>query len=593
MEESKESTGKIIDYYSLLFTYPSHWQMVLTMLFTSLLGSFAFFYFNKPNNLITSLVYGTFLFFLVVASDYLINPLFSKNKLMSPRRITILSYSGLILYFIISIIALLASSIMQSTRTYGGIYLSISLIAAIRTLVFLVLSDEKIMFKWLALSMQPALIFMLNTFFLKIDNSLISRYLLATLLMIIGIWVSLWTLEKKGQKIWAGGLLLLFKGFLYAWAEDEYKVLEQELSKVGENVEVICDVIDLEGEENTATLLVPYIHPGPFRKMGSSALPERLVNEYKRKKKGEAIVAHGISTHELDIINHSDLVKIIETITNIKTVVSHSRCTRIIRRSVNNSVATCQLFGEVALITLSLSNKSYDDLPIELLHEIQSEVERKGIIPVIIDSHNSILIKNELTQEDLENLLKTSLMALEDSLDETQHQFKMGVSRINPEEWDNTVGMGGSGIASISITLENSSRYTYIVFDGNNMKKGLKKEIRKVGEQFVDDLVVMTSDTHVVNALGATSSGYYPIGEKMEEEKILSYVKENIQASLMKQEKTQFKYGRSTIPDVLILGKNGLERLANTTENGFSLFTRIFSIITCLVFIVNIILIFM
>ncbi len=592
--EGKESTGKIIEHYPLLFTYPSYHQMVLTILLTSILGSIAFFYLDQGlSSLKEGLFYGILLFLLLVTTDYLINPLFRNNEILNPRRITILSYSGLLLYFIPSLVLELVPNTTQSITAYSGFFLSISVISAIRTLVFHVFTDEKPQTKWLAILIQPASLFLLNKFFLNIKASLTPRYALGIALMVVGVELSLWLFEKEGRKIWRGGLISLFKGFLYAWAEDKYEKLEQEVSIIGELVNLECDVLNLKGQENSTAFLIPYIHPGPFRKMGSSPLPEKLVAEYMEKKRSEAIVAHGISTHELDIINHNDMKKVLEKVTNTALSCTENKCSQIIRKKINNSIATCQLFGKLALITLSLHQKSYDDLPSELLQTIRGKAEMKGFTIIVIDSHNSIQLENELTPEDVESLEEAAMEALYEAAEKPQHSFKTGFSRIIPKEWDNNVGMGGSGIAALTLILQNGLKFTYIVFDGNNMKKGLKEKIHRVGAKIVDDLVVMTSDTHVVNALGATSRGYYPVGEKMNEDRILFYVKEIIVSSIEKQEISKLYYGRSEIPDVTVLGKGGLDKLAYTAEKGFALFVETFSLITGITLLSTIAIIFL
>jgi predicted neutral ceramidase superfamily lipid hydrolase len=189
--------------------------------------------------------------------------------------------------------------------------------------------------------------------------------------------------------------------------------------------------------------------------------------------------------------------------------------------------------------------------------------------------------------------VEAAMEALYEAAEKPQYNFKTGFSRVIPEEWDNSIGMGSSGIASLTLILQNGLKFTYLVFDGNNMKKGLKEKVHRVGAKIVDDLIVMTSDTHVVNALGATSRGYYPIGEKMNEDRILFYVKEIIESSIEKQEKSKLYYSRTEIPDVTVLGKGGLEKLANTAEKGFALFVKTFSLITSIALLSNIAIIFL
>jgi predicted neutral ceramidase superfamily lipid hydrolase len=90
----------------------------------------------------------------------------------------------------------------------------------------------------------------------------------------------------------------------------------------------------------------------------------------------------------------------------------------------------------------------------------------------------------------------------------------------------------------------------------------------------VDDVEILTTDTHVVNALGASERGYHPIGERMDGEKLLGYVVEAARASISNTRRGYASYHRTYLSGLRVLGEGGLELLSSILDSGFSLFKR-------------------
>jgi len=82
----------------------------------------------------------------------------------------------------------------------------------------------------------------------------------------------------------------------------------------------------------------------------------------------------------------------------------------------------------------------------------------------------------------------------------------------------------------------------------------------------------MTSDTHLVNAIGATDRGYHPAGEAMEHGRTLRYVEEALSAA--KPRPAEASFTRIAVDDVPIIGVKGIEMLRGVVKTSFRVFIR-------------------
>jgi predicted neutral ceramidase superfamily lipid hydrolase len=87
--------------------------------------------------------------------------------------------------------------------------------------------------------------------------------------------------------------------------------------------------------------------------------------------------------------------------------------------------------------------------------------------------------------------------------------------------------------------------------------------LRSIG---IDEGEIFTTDTHAVTALILTKGGYHPVGEAMENEKLINYIKEATVDALAKLEKTGFSCRSITVPNVKVIGAKKLEALSSLIE---------------------------
>jgi len=175
----------------------------------------------------------------------------------------------------------------------------------------------------------------------------------------------------------------------------------------------------------------------------------------------------------------------------------------------------------------------------------------------------------------VDNLYSVALEALELSRRSPRYPLFVGTARILPVEWGLDDGMGPCGITVLTVFLENGHSSVYAVVDGNNMQSGLREKIvsalRSRGFDFAE---VWTSDTHLVNAIGATTRGYYTIGERTEESRLIGYIVNAAEAARIRLTKCQISYSRVVVPQLTVLGNTGLKLLGDVLESAFSLFKR-------------------
>jgi predicted neutral ceramidase superfamily lipid hydrolase len=90
----------------------------------------------------------------------------------------------------------------------------------------------------------------------------------------------------------------------------------------------------------------------------------------------------------------------------------------------------------------------------------------------------------------------------------------------------------------------------------------------------VDEAEVMTSDTHLVNAIGATEKGYYPIGERTDPEGVLDHVVGVVERAGASGGRCRVLRCRVVVEGLTVLGEGGLNALKHVLESGFDLFRR-------------------
>jgi putative membrane protein len=138
----------------------------------------------------------------------------------------------------------------------------------------------------------------------------------------------------------------------------------------------------------------------------------------------------------------------------------------------------------------------------------------------------------------------------------------VGAARVVPVEFSLQEGMGPGGIAAFVVKVGDQTT-AYITIDGNNMVTGLREKILKaLSEVGVDEGEVFTTDTHEVNAVVLTARGYHPVGEAMDHERLINYVKQTAKDALANLESSEVAWGTETVSGVKVIGEKQIEALS-------------------------------
>jgi putative membrane protein len=359
----------------------------------------------------------------------------------------------------------------------------------------------------------------------------------------------------------------IFRAFLLNWVADLNSPFESFLEKLSEERDVEVAIMRFDGQNSKVFIVVPLVHPGPFKNVGSSLLPYMLKTALERKFGGVACVPLGLLGHELDVASQSQVQRIISTtLESAEFKAEESDATPFVKVSDGLATACCQIFGKTALIAFSLAPKTTEDFPKELSEVVCREAEKLGLESCIaINAHNSMngFMDVKIVLKALEHV---AVECIKKAISTSSASFKVGAATVMPKEFSLRDGMGPGGITVLAVEVE-SQKTAYVVIDGNNMVSGLREKIldklKSLG--FVEG-EVFTTDTHAVNAVTFNERGYHPVGEAIDHEKLMGYIVEAARKALSSMEPAKFGCRKVLIPRVKVIGQKPLEQLCVLTD---------------------------
>ncbi|MGB9778588.1 MAG: DUF2070 family protein, partial [Candidatus Bathyarchaeales archaeon] len=369
-------------------------------------------------------------------------------------------------------------------------------------------------------------------------------------------------LNNVGKQMLGFPSISLFKAFLFNWIADLNAPFEEFLEKLGEKQTVEVSLIKFNSSKSKAFIVTPSIHPGPFKNIGSSLLPSQLKTALEKKLNCVVCVPHGLFGHEFDLASQIQSQRVIDSVLeNADFDVQEGRATPFIK--INNGLATvcCQIFGNCAFLSFTLSPKTTEDFPPELGMFIRQEAEKCGLnCCVIVNAHNSINGTVNM-KEALDALKEAAVTCLQKAISQKKSPFNVGAATVIPQEFGLKDGMGPGGITVVVVKV-GVQKTAYVVVDGNNMVAGLREKILSALHSIgIDDGEVFTTDTHSVNAVVLNKRGYHPVGEVISHEKLINYIKEAAINALSGIEQVKAACRIISVSDVTVIGENLLEKL--------------------------------
>ncbi|WP_298536436.1 DUF2070 family protein [uncultured Methanobrevibacter sp.] len=409
----------------------------------------------------------------------------------------------------------------------------------------------------------------------------IFKVIIASVIFLIAIYAFISVVESPMKKNLGFGAMEILSYFILHMNEGT-NTIEQLFDNAGEAIDTLVGVASFRRLDGSikALFLSPCVHPGPLGDIGGSNMPTILANSFD----AFTMVAHGPSTHDFNPVSSDEIVKIEDAVRKALDNMEYSpKASEFIRYSYKKANVGVQFFknGTIMLSTLAPSGSDDIEYAVGLAAMIESQKELGTENNILVDCHNSFNEeKGGVLPGNPELFQLIDTIKLIEPLD-LEHDIKVGCYYTDLGGFDKHQGIGESGLKTMVVEV-NGQRTAYVLFDSNNMELGYRETIFNAVEDLdIDEIEVMTTDTHTVNTL---SAGYNPVGT-VEKEKIIEFVKISINEAIKDLEPVEAGTNTERILNLKTFGPNNSTELISTISS----IVAVSKIIAPLTFIVAII----
>ncbi len=554
-------------HYSSLFFLPSFKKALLIVAAICVtVGLSTFFLFPTFEGLTNGLILGIALFAANLLVDLVVSKLVLRDPIFVLRRTTVLSLFGWIFWFLFIALGVVFGVLFGVAWWVKLCLLGFATLITLRTVVFLTTTPVSVPRRLAAILLQPlACIIPFAVFWLQLNVALMDFLPFIALSPAVACgfaFLFIRVLDRLGQKTYGVSSIMLFRAFMLNWVAALNAPLEAFFERLGEDEDVEVSLLKFDSSKPKAAIIVPQVHPGPFKNIGSSLLPSMLKHEFEEKYGCDACVPLGLLGHELDAASQAQNHKIIDhVLRHAKFDASTNKATPFVRVTEGFATASCQVFGKNAFLSFTLAPKTTEDLPQELGSIVREEAEKHGLdYTIIVNAHNS-LTENVNIEASLETLRDVASKCLEKAVAQPSYPFEVGTATVYPKEFSLKDGMGAGGITAIVVNVANQ-KTAYVVIDGNNMVSGLREKILSaLNSAGFTEAEVFTTDTHAVSAVVLGHRGYHPVGEAMNHDALIGYIKEAASTAASRMESCRAGALRLVVPKVRVIGGECLESL--------------------------------
>jgi putative membrane protein len=577
LNHSMDSATK---HYSSMFLLPSLKKALLAIAVICIAAITLCTYAIFPS--INSLFLGIALFAATLTGDTLISKvLLRDDPIFLTRRTLALSFVCWILWLLFIIIGVGLSTAFGWLLWVKLCLLGFAAIITLRLLVFNAVSSAALWRRLVSTLLGPLLCMGLFTAFWVTLTGINLLQILAFIIIspVIGyvaVYLLLSSIDHLGQKSYSLPAMPLFRAFLLNWVTNLNEPLEKYLETMGQTSNIDVSYLKFDAQKTKAAIIVPQVHPGPFKNIGSSLLPSLLKFRFDSEFGCNSCIPLGILGHELDLASQPQNHKIIaEIIASAKFTAQQSFASPLVREIDGVAIASCQIFGETAFLSFSLAPQTTEDLPQELGQAVSEEAKKYGLKnALVVNTHNSLTNVID-TAEHIAELQRAASKCLQKAVAQPTKPFKVGSATVYPTEFSLKAGMGTGGITAIAVEVE-KQKTAYIVIDGNNMVPGLREKIlASLSGLGFDISEVFTTDTHAVSALVTGERGYHPVGEVMDQTLIIQYITEVAKKALANLEVCAADCRHIVVPDIRVIGEEHLKSVTTLVDKAIVLAKRL------------------
>ena len=561
-----------LKHYSSMFFLPNLKRAILLLILfcIGLVSISLVILFPSLEGFLYSLILGTFLFVLTLFLDLITSRVFlGPDPIYILRRILALSlfcwviWSGFLIFG--SIFGIIFNN---NLLWFKLVFLGFSAVLTFRAVIFISTSSAGILRNLLASFLQPFFqILVFVTFWQYFLGSLSFEFLpflsVSSFLGFFSAILFIFMLDRVGKQKYDVPAISLFRAFMLNWVVGLNEPFEKLLEKLGKNELIEVMLMKFGALKTKAAILVPFVHPGPFKNIGSSLLPSQLKKGFEKEFNCDACVPLGILGHELDLASQAQNNKIIKSVIDASNFVTLTdKASPFVKTTIDSVTSSCQIFGKNAFLSFTLSPQTTEDLPQELGRFVRDEAKKQGIdYSIVVNAHNSLTDNTEMNVS-LKTLKEAALKSLKKALSLPHYPFEIGVKTIFPTAFTLKDGMGPGGITSLVVNVA-EQKTAYVVIDGNNMISGLREEIiLLLKSKGFHEVEVFTTDTHAVSAIVLGRRGYHPIGEVMDKKLLFDYILKTTEAAKINLEPCRAGCIQILVPEVRVIGEERLNSLS-------------------------------
>lgn len=418
----------------------------------------------------------------------------------------------------------------------------------------------------LILSMLVLLLFLWSdpsVFSTPVIISTIIKTVIACIIFILAIYSFISIAASPLKKNLGIGMLDLLSLFIMHMNEGS-NLLESTFEEMGESIDTIVTLISFKGKNGIKSLFIsPSVHPGPLGNIGGSNMPTILANRFDHF----TMVAHGPSTHDFNPISINEIDKIEESVRDGLNEIEYSKnASKFKRYSHNAANIGVQFFNKGMVILSTFAPNGSDDIEfgVGLTMMTQSISKCNVKDSVIVDCHNSFTPESgEVLPGNPEVFDLIDVINKVENDEEEYDDIKVGCCSDTMGNLDKEEGIGESGLKVMVIDVS-GQRTAYVLFDSNNMEIGFRQEIIDATKDLdIDEIEVMTTDTHTVNTL---SRGYNPVGIEKRPE-IIEYVIKCIKIAIDDLEEVEVGTGTKKIKNLNTFGPKNSTELISTISS--------------------------
>jgi putative membrane protein len=565
------SMDKAKKHYSSLFFLPSYKRALASIAAICIIGVTLTAYVFSQN--ISILALGITLFLVTIIADLLMCRIILRDgPIFIMRRTSAMSFYCWLLWLGFAALGTVLGFFFGWLLWVKLVLLGFAAVVTLRTIVITATSNSA---KWrqiLSALLQPILcIAVFFVFWAIIAGNLTLQFLpfivLSPIISYTAVYLLLHSIDRLGKNTYSLPAMPLFRAFLLNWVTDLNAPLEAHLEEMGKNADIEVSIIKFEGSKPKAAIIVPLVHPGPFKNIGSSLLPSLLKHCFEKEYGCDACTPLGILGHELDLASQAQNQKIVEEVlSSAKFKASNALASSFTRVSDGTAIASCQIFGDTVFLSFSLAPKTTEDLPQELGRMVADEAKKYGLThAVVVNAHNCLTDVDD-TKEHLDELKRAAAKCLQSATAQPKKPFMVGSASVFPEDFTQKQGMGTGGITAVVVEVD-GQKTAYVVIDGNNMVPNLREKIlESLTALGFSSSEVFTTDTHAVSALVTGSRGYHPVGEVMNQDALINYISDVAKKAALNLEVAKAGCVQFIVPQVRVIGEERLNAISNLVD---------------------------